>query len=499
MVSFNSCESLNQSFLRTYRPYIVALGFLSLFQLTGCSQPSTLETVYQEGVLHVLTRNSPTTYYHDRHGGVTGLEYELAKGFADELGVRLTMRSLDNLESMKKELDQGYAYFAAAGLTITEDRQQHLAFSSPYLEVDEQIVYNMKSRRPRSAKDLIGKKVAVLAGSSHATHLLELQSQHPKLEWSEVENSSPADLLQQVVDGNIDYTIMDSNELRIHQSFFPKAKVAFNLGDSRPLAWAFPISEDSSLFDAAQSYFERIESDGTLEQLKERFYGHIEGQHDYYEARNFLKRTQDRLIQYKDIFKAEAKKHELDWRLLAAVGYQESHWEPDAVSPTGVRGLMMLTRLTAKEVGIKDRTDGVQSIQGGAEYLARLRKRIEPHIQEPDKTWFSLAAYNVGLGHLNDARKITKQLGFDPDKWMDVKKHLPLLTQEKWFKQTRYGYARGYEPVHYVQNIRRFYDVLVWYTQTYEETEYYSPTKHQEQISLAKNQRPVLKDFPPML
>ena len=479
---------------------IAVISILSSLQITGCSKPNTLESIYEEGVLHVVTRNSPTTYYHDRHGGVTGLEYELAKGFADELGVRLTMRSINSFNEMYDQLDQGDAYFAAAGLTVTDNRQKSLDFSSQYLEVKEQVVYNIRNRKPRKLEDLIGKKISVIAGSSHATHLAQIKADKlPNLEWTEVSNESPADLLQKVIDGDIDYTIMDSNELSVHQSFFPRVKAAFNIGDVRPIAWAFPKSSDTSLYEAAEQYFARISSDGTLEQLKERFYGHIDGQYDYYEARNFLKRTQDRLIKYKDEFKKAARSRDLDWRLLAAVGYQESHWEPDAISPTGVKGLMMLTRVTAKEVGIKDRTDGIQSIQGGAEYLARLRKRIEPHIQEPDRTWFSLAAYNVGLGHLNDARMITEQLGADPDKWMDVKEHLPLLTQEKWFKKTRYGYARGYEPVNYVQNIRRFYDVLVWYTQTYEDKEYYAPSKQQKQLALVNMQRPILKAFPPML
>ena len=154
----------------------------------------------------------------------------------------------------------------------------------------------------------------------------------------------------------------------------------------------------------------------------------------------------------------------MDWRLLAAVGYQESHWDPDAVSPTGVKGLMMLTQDAAKDIGIKDREDPQQSILGGAKYLASMHKRIPDRIPEPDRTWLALAAYNVGLGHLEDARMLTLKNKGDADKWVDVKKNLPLLTKEKWFKQTRYGYARGREPVRYVENVRTYYDILVWIT-----------------------------------
>jgi membrane-bound lytic murein transglycosylase F len=165
------------------------------------------------------------------------------------------------------------------------------------------------------------------------------------------------------------------------------------------------------------------------------------------------------------LFKAEANKYNIDWRLLAAIGYQESHWRSEAVSPTGVKGLMMLTKKTAKQLGIKDRTDPAQSIAGGALYFKQRLKKIASHIQEPDRTWFALASYNVGFGHLKDAQKLTKNNQGNPDKWMDVRKTLPLLSQKKWYKQTRYGYARGKEPVRYVENIRSYYDLLIWLTE----------------------------------
>ena len=144
------------------------------------------------------------------------------------------------------------------------------------------------------------------------------------------------------------------------------------------------------------------------------------------------------------------------------MGYQESHWNPKARSYTGVRGIMMLTQNTASELGIENRLDPLQSIEGGGRYLAKLRSRIDDEVQEPDRTWMSLAAYNVGYGHLSDARKLTSQLGKNPNLWIDVKDSLPLLSQRRYYRNTRYGYARGQEPVNYVQNIRRYYDVLVW-------------------------------------
>jgi membrane-bound lytic murein transglycosylase F len=162
------------------------------------------------------------------------------------------------------------------------------------------------------------------------------------------------------------------------------------------------------------------------------------------------------------VFQEVALAYDLDWRLLAAIGYQESHWDPDAASVTGVRGVMMLTQRTATQLGVTDRLDPEQSIEGGARYFKQMRKRLPGRIPEPDRSWMALAAYNMGMGHLRDARKLTQQQGGNPDRWQDVNERLPLLSQEKYYRETRYGYARGYEARQYVENIRRYYDALIW-------------------------------------
>lgn len=160
------------------------------------------------------------------------------------------------------------------------------------------------------------------------------------------------------------------------------------------------------------------------------------------------------------MYKNAADKYGLDWKLLAAMGYQESHWNPKAVSPTGVRGIMMLTLQTAGHLGIKNRLDPESSIMGGAKYLDQIRRRFPEELKEPDRTWFAMAAYNVGYYHVIDAQILARKLGKDPNKWLDLQTVLPLLAQKKWYKKTLYGYARGWEPVKYVTNIRRYYDLL---------------------------------------
>jgi membrane-bound lytic murein transglycosylase F len=269
--------------------------------------------------------------------------------------------------------------------------------------------------------------------------------------------------MRMVQDGEIDYAIITSHELELHQAYYPRAKKAFTIGAPQQISWFLPKETDVRLLTRVNAFFQRIEHDGTLLHLKERYFGHL-GQLNYVGARTFIQHINTRLPKYDKTFREAADMINVDWRLLAAIGYQESHWRAKAASPTGVRGLMMLTLPTAKEMGVKNRLDPTQSIHGGARYFAKIRARISQTIPEPDRTWFALAAYNVGYYHLEDARMLTEKYGKDPDKWVDVKEFLPLLQQKKYYKQTRYGYARGNEPVIYVQNIRRYFDVLSWIT-----------------------------------
>ena len=432
--------------------------------LAACGRPDTLlERIKANDELIVATRNAATTYYEGPHGP-TGLEYDLAALFAEHLDVRLRLVVPENFQDILGLVERGEAHIAAAGLTVTEARKRRVRFGSAYQTITPQLVYRSGNPRPRSLEDLSG-VLEVLAGSSHEERLRELRSEHPQLTWRSNENLESAELLHLVWEQLIDYTVADNNELAIHQRYYPELRVAFDLNPvPDTLAWAFTAGGDDSLYREAEAFFAELRKTGKLDQLLERHYGHV-ADFDYVGTRRYMSHIAQRLPEYIPLFEAGAAETGLDWRLLAAVGYQESHWDPEATSPTGVRGLMMLTRNTMRFLGLDDRTDPEQSVLGGARYIRMLKDRLPERITDPDRTWLALAAYNVGYGHLEDARVLTQKRGGDPDKWMDVKEALPLLAQKKWYTQTRYGYARGHEPVRYVENIRSYYDILVWETE----------------------------------
>ena len=464
----SDCTSTKDSETRSINPIILFLGTCILcampLLLTSSTPPTALEKIINSGVLPIVSSNGPSTFYEGPFGN-TGFEYELAYAFAEELGVELSIIDVDNREEIVESISNGNGYFAAAGIAIPNEKkhpsEKNIRFSIPYLHPTQQIIYQRDMRKPKTIEDLIDKDIAVVANSSHATTLHKLQKNYPDLQWREIPNSDMADMLELVHTGRADMTLSDSTTFITNSVIFPRARVAFLLAEEDDIAWAFPQTGDNSLFNAANRFLARSTGDGKITALTEKYFS--KPAVDEGNALAFVKRIEKRLPKWVDFFKASADKHKLDWLFLAAVSYQESLWNENAKSYTGVRGLMMLTNQTARGLGIEDRTDPQQSIEGGARYFINMRKRIPDGVQEPDRTWMALAAYNVGLGHLEDARVLTQRDGKDPNLWNDVRQYLPLLAKPKYYRTTRHGYARGWEPVTYVKRIRNYHNILIWH------------------------------------
>ncbi|MEX0729167.1 MAG: membrane-bound lytic murein transglycosylase MltF [Aquisalimonadaceae bacterium] len=447
---------------RCYPLLLAVLLLTGLLLLAGSKwfyQPTLVERVRSEGELVVVTQPTPSAVQHSA-SGPAGLEYDLVKAFADELGVKVRLILARNTIEVYQALVTGQAHLAAASLTVPDARLDRFRFTKPYLNVESQVIYRFGNAAPADLQQLAGMtgRLGVTAGSANAARIRSLAGGVKELQWEELDEPVE-ELLYQVWSGELDFTVADSHDLLLTQRHYPELRVAFSLNGAESLAWAFPNGEDRTLFDAAEHFLDTIRENGGLAQLQEQYYGHL-GQFDYVGIRRFLRHITERLPDYRETFQAAAEANGLDWRLLAALSYQESHWDPGAISPTGVRGMMMLTLPTARQLGV-NRLDPTESIHGGARYIRSLRDRMPDRIEEPVRTWLALAAYNVGMGHLQDARIITETQGRNADTWMDIKDHLPLLADPKWHSQTRHGYARGREPVIYVTQVRSYYDILV--------------------------------------
>lgn len=432
--------------------------------LVRSTPPTQLEKVLEAGELRVLSSNGPTTYYEGSNG-LTGFEYSLVKGFADSLGLKLVIEDESDLDKMLSSVSRRDVHLAAAGLTALENRNSNVTFATPFMQVTQQLVYNSRRPQPVSIKDLNNKEVLVIANSSHTARIKALQAKFPELQWREVINAEMIDLLEMINKGEADYAVVDSTAYDLNRYSYPRAKLAFDVSDPQPVAWAFPTQRDTSLFDAAQKYLGKIKADGSLAKVTDEFFDRYIEEVTTGEAMAFTYRLEQRLPQWLDDMKASAAEFNLDWQMLAAISYQESHWMADARSFTGVRGLMMLTKNTAKAMGIQDREDPKQSIYGGAKYLSIVLERLPKRIQGEDRLNMALAAYNQGLGHLEDARVLTERMGGDPTKWEDVRKFMPLLAKQQYYSRAKHGYMRGWEPVKFVDNVRNYHKIIVWHQQ----------------------------------
>ena len=444
--------------------------YIALAALLGTcsSQPAILDQILEVGELRVVTRDSPTAYV-DGPDGPSGPEYDLVQAFADDLGVALVIETVQSVSEVLPHLIEGKAHMAAAGLSITDSRRHYVNFGHPYEMVDMHLIYKLGTGKPQSIDDVIGRSIEVVAGTSHADMLGSLQERYPDLAWSENADVEVASLLAKVAAADVEFTIADSTEFNIQRHFYPDLRVALDLEIDDPLAWAFPKEGGDTLLSRADDFLIEFDRAGILAQVKDRYYGHTD-KFDYVGTRNFIRHYESRLPRYRAMFEEAAAEWGVDWRLLAAIAYQESHWRSGAVSPTGVRGIMMLTEATAQYLGIEDRVDPRNSIFGGAQYYARQTERVADTVDEPDRTWMALAAYNVGFNHIKDARQIVEWQGGNPDTWVDISEALPLLAQRQWYSRVPFGYARGWEPVLYVNNIRAYYNILQWLT-TNEEAE----------------------------
>lgn len=416
--------------------------------------------IIARGELRVSTINSPLTYAAINNKDY-GLDYELAKRFADYLGVKLKVTVRQNISQLFDDLDAGKTDMLAAGLVYNTERVKNYQAGPTYYSVSQQLVYRVGGNRPRTLAGINAEQLAIAPGHVALNDLQALkESKYPDLNWRVDEKRGTTALMQAVIDGTLEYTVADSVAVSLFQRVHPELAVALDISDEQPVTWFSEKSEDNSLSAAMLDFFNSMNEDGTLARLEEKYLGHG-NDFDYVDTRTFLRAVQNTLPDLKPLFEKYAR--QIDWRLLAAIAWQESHWDPQATSPTGVRGMMMLTRNTAQSLGLTDRTDAEQSLDGGMRYLQDMMAKVPEAIPKEERIWFALAAYNMGYAHMLDAMALTKKQKGNPNSWSDVKQRLPLLSQKPYYSRLKYGYARGHEAYAYVDNIRKYHISLVGY------------------------------------
>lgn len=443
---------------------LIAILLLPLLMLPGCGQSDELPQVTQidppepGGILKVATRNSATTYYLDRDGTPAGPEHDLVESFAEAHDWQVEWTLFESTSEVLQALKEGNIQLAAAGLTHLPSRDEYFQRGPTHTDIVEQLVCHRDMRPlPRQVEDMAGVDIRVTADSSYAEKLQSLVNQYTGIAFEEDPRTTEM-LLTEVAEKRIDCTLADSNIVRVVRRHFPHLEIAMNLTSGDRLGWYLPPGHQA-LAAMADQWMESTEGQENIADVMQHYYAYID-EFDFVDLRALNRRIDERLPNFLDLFLEAEEETGMPADLLAALAYQESHWDPQAVSPTGVRGIMMLTQNTAESLGVDNRLNPATAIDGGARYLADRHQRLPDNLPEPDRTYLALASYNIGRGHVLDARQLARELGKNPDSWEDMKEVLPLKADKRYYPQTRYGYARGYEPVHYVQRIRNYQDVI---------------------------------------
>lgn len=428
------------------RPPLILSIWLCAALLSACSPSEPPARSWHEELTVAVTQDQDSVDAEFRQ--------QLVALFARQLQVKVRLVPLPP-DRVVPALMTGRVHFAAVGMRSNAPGSG-LRFTPSYQTVSEQAVCLAPPRRMQGLAD---KTIAVLADSAQEQALRELQQKLPTLHWESRRGGTVAGLLGDVADGRLDCTVANDEQLAMARNFHPQLDAAFDVAAPSQLAWGFAPDGDDALFNAAQDFFTTIRHDGTLRRLLDRYYGHNE-RLEPIDSAAFLTAARTVLPRFRRMFEEAERLTGIEWQLLAALAYQESHWNPLAASFTNVRGMMMLTGETADRMNVADRLDARASIIAGARYLQMLEEQLPPRIPDGERIWLALAAYNQGTGHLEDARVLAARAGLNPDSWSDVKKTMRWLSQPEYIDQTKHGYARGGEAVVLVETVHLYYDML---------------------------------------
>lgn len=426
--------------------------------LLACAEKSadTLETIKNTGTIVVLTTNQPTTYYLDQNENPSGPEYDMVESFATYLGVKTSYKVLSSTSEVIVALSNGEGHLAAAGLTKTPARESQFDFGPTLMNVSEELICHRKSASVDNIGTLENLEVVVASSTSY---IETIKAQIPNMQLVIDDELRTPQLLEKVNAKKIQCTISDSTIYAISRRYHPDLISRYEFNKDLELAWMLP-QMSVLLRQEIDTWLTEYKKRGDLSQLHDKYYSYLDT-FDYVDIKTFKRRIESRLPKYKAMFIAAAKENNISASLLAAQSYQESHWDPKAKSPTGVRGIMMLTQPVAKSLGVTSRLDAQQNIFAGAKYFAKMKNMFDDQVNPLDRDWMALAAYNIGRGHFRDAQNLTTKQGGNAQRWLDIKETLPLLSDKKYYESLRYGYARGNEPVQYVQRIREYNDILI--------------------------------------
>ena len=451
---------MRASTVSKYRCWILLVPIvLPALPTQGSEQPQQQET------LAVIIRATPAAWYFNENE-VRGIDHDLLAQFAESLGLQLEVTHAPDTGTALKALCNPQAQLAAGLLTLPPSIKNEFRVSPDYGTARPRLIRYFPLPDIASAEELVMETIEIGAEPAHMEILAAIKKRNgDTTRWNLHEGIGAHERIELTDHGFIEYTVVDSHAIQMTRRFYPRVKEGIHIGPELPLNWAFGPCADAAVVESGREFLTAAKANGTLAQVFDRYLGHAE-QLDYPEKLTFLEGVNRRLGKYKPAFVRVARETAMNWTLLAALSYQESRWAPEAKSPSGVEGLMMLTLDVAGKFGVENRKDPDQSIRGGAYFLLDLKQRLPPEVKDPDRTWFALAAYNVGLESVRNAMKRTRDRGLNPSLWINTRDFLNAQNPASAESQANSPNSSLNNPYLFVYNIRAYRDLLAWNDRT---------------------------------
>ncbi len=410
--------------------------------------------------VRIIPQSGPSTLYSssENYGNFLSFDLDIINQFSSFTGYEVSISAARSPMQSKNALMLGFADIAILAVEEKIISLPLVATGPSFFDTHYQVTFNKKSRKPMSNSEF--RRYRLGLSPSGWDFLKKIKSSYPEYKSSKFVIADNNKLFAMLDSNYVGHLITDYHASINLQRFYPSLSLDKKVSGIIKFRWITTKEKENLLGKDLVTFTNQLSRDGNLERLKEKYFGHLH-RLKRQDIDAFLQRIDSILPKYKSIFEEAGKLYRTDWRLIAALGYQESHWNPKALSPTGVKGLMMLTKPTASRLGVTNRYDARQNIFAATKYLNTLNANLPKTVQEPDRTWMALAAYNVGAGHVTDARIIAARLGLNPNFWVSILKTLPLLTQKKYYSSVKHGYARGGEAVNLVQRVRNYHEILL--------------------------------------
>lgn len=447
----------NQRLLKGLLLLVVAFSGLAM---NGCdavylNENSYLSKALETPVYNVLIQDSPLVFSTNKEKVRFGIDNDLLENFSDHYKVKFKFNIFRSNEELTQALIENKYDLIISRTDLPNEEYQYI--KGPEKEEIYLSLFCQRKAKVRNLTDLKGKQVWIDSRYERIFNQSEI-STYTDLKFHKIKEFKIYKTAKNLSEKENSCFITENLEGAFLNRYFPNFEKITSVSDEKPIYWLIR-RDHKELASLIHSWFHRSAREDEIMHIYDRYTTYL-SELDHKDIYEFLRNLREHLPEYEKTFKKAAKEYDIPWQLVAAIAYQESHWDPKAISYTKVKGIMQLTKDTADYLGVEDREDPNQSIWGGARYIRALLDKVPENMHSRDRLSLALASYNIGYAHMRDAQKLTFSFHKNPYYWNHVRETLPLLENRSYYEDLKYGFARGTETVDFVERVLGFYSLL---------------------------------------